>query len=81
MGSQKASGPASMMVRGQQFRETPNDVLALREPCAETEPHDFAALRPAKFKLPKKCEFLNEPLRKGGRGKILKKELREKFWR
>ena len=36
--------------------------------------------RLAKFKLPRKYEFLTEPLPKGGTGKILKRDLREKFW-
>jgi len=48
--------------------------------CTEKELHDFAALRLAKFKLPKKYEFLTEPLPKGGTGKILKRDLREQFW-
>jgi fatty-acyl-CoA synthase len=48
--------------------------------CTEKELHDFAAQRLAKFKLPRKYEFLTEPLPKGGTGKILKRDLREKFW-
>jgi len=48
--------------------------------CTEKELHDFAALRLAKFKLPKKYEFLTAPLPKGGTGKILKRDLREQFW-
>ena len=48
--------------------------------CTEKDLMDFAAERIAKFKLPRKFEFLNEPLPKGGTGKILKRELREKFW-
>lgn len=41
---------------------------------------DFGAARLAKFKLPRMFEFMNQPLPKGGTGKILKRELREKFW-
>jgi fatty-acyl-CoA synthase len=41
----------------------------------------FVARRLAKFKLPRQYEFVNEPLPKGGTGKILKRELRERFWR
>ena len=48
--------------------------------CTEDELHDFAALRLAKFKLPKKYVFPTEPLPKSGTGKILKRELREQFW-
>jgi fatty-acyl-CoA synthase len=48
--------------------------------CTEKDLRDFAALRLAKFKLPKKYVFMTEPLPKGGTGKILKRELREQFW-
>jgi fatty-acyl-CoA synthase len=48
--------------------------------CTEEALHEFAALRLAKFKLPKKYVFRTEPLPKGGTGKILKRELREQFW-
>jgi len=47
----------------------------------QQELQDFAAQRLAKFKLPKKYLFGAEPLPKGGTGKILKRELREQFWR
>jgi len=50
------------------------------EHCSEEDLHDFAALRLAKFKLPKRYVFSTEPLPKGGTGKILKRELREQFW-
>jgi fatty-acyl-CoA synthase len=50
------------------------------EHCSETDLHDFAALRLAKFKLPKRYVFSTEPLPKGGTGKILKRDLREQFW-
>jgi fatty-acyl-CoA synthase len=46
----------------------------------EEELSAFAAKKLAKFKIPKKYEFLTEPLPKGGTGKILKRELREQFW-
>jgi fatty-acyl-CoA synthase len=48
--------------------------------CTEKELSAFAALRLAKFKLPKRYEFRTEPLPKGGTGKVLKRELREQFW-
>jgi fatty-acyl-CoA synthase len=50
------------------------------EVCSQIDLHDFAARRLAKFKLPKKYVFSTEPLPKGGTGKILKRELRERFW-
>jgi fatty-acyl-CoA synthase len=46
----------------------------------EQELAAFAATRIAKFKLPKKYLLGAEPLPKGGTGKILKRELRERFW-
>jgi fatty-acyl-CoA synthase len=48
--------------------------------CTEKELLEFAAQRLAKFKLPRRFEFVAEPLPKGGTGKVLKRELREKFW-
>ncbi len=46
----------------------------------EAELHDFMLTRLAKFKMPRQYVFVTEPLPKGGTGKILKRELREKFW-
>jgi fatty-acyl-CoA synthase len=62
--------------------EIPIAFIVLRpgQTCTEKELSDFALQRIAKFKLPRKYEFLNEPLPKGGTGKVLKRELREKFW-
>jgi fatty-acyl-CoA synthase len=34
----------------------------------------------ARFKMPRQFEFVTEPLPKTGTGKILKRELRERFW-
>jgi acyl-CoA synthetase (AMP-forming)/AMP-acid ligase II len=50
-------------------------------PCTKEELAAFAATRLAKFKLPRRWEFRTEPLPKGGTGKVLKRELREQFWR
>jgi fatty-acyl-CoA synthase len=47
---------------------------------SEAELQEFISLRLAKFKLPRRYEFVSSPLPKGGTGKILKKELRERFW-
>jgi acyl-CoA synthetase (AMP-forming)/AMP-acid ligase II len=41
---------------------------------------EFIAPHLAKFKMPRRYEFVSSPLPKGGTGKILKKELRERFW-
>jgi fatty-acyl-CoA synthase len=40
----------------------------------------FLSQRIAKFKLPRSIEFMEGPLPKTGTGKILKRELRERFW-
>lgn len=48
--------------------------------CSVKELTDFALEGLAKFKLPRQFEFLDQPLPKGGTGKVLKRELREKFW-
>jgi fatty-acyl-CoA synthase len=55
-------------------------VIKPNQVCTEEALNDFAALRLAKFKLPKKYMFRTEALPKGGTGKILKHELREPFW-
>ncbi|HXJ43207.1 MAG TPA: long-chain-fatty-acid--CoA ligase [Bryobacteraceae bacterium] len=46
----------------------------------ETEVHEFLTPLLAKFKMPRKYIFVTEPLPKGGTGKVLKRELRERFW-
>jgi len=40
----------------------------------------FLTTRIAKFKMPRAFEFVSEALPKTGTGKILKRELRERFW-
>jgi acyl-CoA synthetase (AMP-forming)/AMP-acid ligase II len=41
----------------------------------------FLFPRLAKFKMPRAWYFVTEPLPKTGTGKILKRELREQFWK
>jgi acyl-CoA synthetase (AMP-forming)/AMP-acid ligase II len=41
----------------------------------------FLETRIARFKLPRTIEFTEGPLPKTGTGKILKRELREQFWK
>ncbi len=53
----------------------PGQQLAERELC------EFLQGRIAKFKMPRRFVFGEEPLPKTGTGKILKRELREAFWR
>ncbi len=57
--------------------------IVVRQPgsgLTETELKGFIAQRLAKFKMPRRFEFVEGPLPKGGTGKILKRELRERFW-
>ena len=39
------------------------------------------AQRLAKFKMPRAVHFSQEPLPKTGTGKIVKRQLREQFWK
>jgi fatty-acyl-CoA synthase len=66
----------------ERWGEIPVAFVVLREGAALTadEIHEFIAPRLAKFKMPRRYEFGTDPLPKGGTGKILKKELRERFW-
>lgn len=48
--------------------------------CGESELAEFLTGKLAKFKCPRRYEFVQEPLPKGGTGKVLKRELRERFW-
>lgn len=41
---------------------------------------EFLQPRIAKFKMPRAVEFVSDPLPKTGTGKIVKRELRERFW-
>jgi fatty-acyl-CoA synthase len=56
-------------------------VLKPAHTLTEVELRDFIAPRLAKFKMPRRYEFVPGPLPKGGTGKILKRELREQFWK
>jgi fatty-acyl-CoA synthase len=60
--------PAAFVVR------KPGAVLTQEELCA------FLQGRIAKFKMPRRIEFTDNPLPKTGTGKIIKRELRESFW-
>ena len=57
--------------------------IIVRKPGTEVTEHDlrdFITPKLAKFKMPRRYEFVEGPLPKGGTGKILKRELREQFW-
>jgi fatty-acyl-CoA synthase len=52
----------------------PGQIATQEELCS------FLAERIAKFKMPREIKFVEGPLPKTGTGKIVKRELREKFW-
>ncbi len=62
--------------------EIPVAFIVLKEgrELTEDELNVFLLERIAKFKMPRAIEFLAEALPKTGTGKILKRELRERFW-
>lgn len=72
---------AVIAVPDETWGEVPKALVALKPNAQATEEELIAFLREriAKFKVPKSVEFLPS-LPKGGTGKILKKELREKYW-
>ncbi|HEY7547158.1 MAG TPA: fatty acid--CoA ligase [Blastocatellia bacterium] len=55
-------------------------VLREGERLNEEEVKDFCRERLANYKVPRSIEFLEGELPKGGTGKILKKQLRERHW-
>jgi acyl-CoA synthetase (AMP-forming)/AMP-acid ligase II len=55
-------------------------VLKAGHSLTEGELLDFLQQRIAKFKMPRMVEFTGEPLPKTGTGKIVKRQLRERFW-
>jgi fatty-acyl-CoA synthase len=66
-----------------QWGEVPA-AFVVRKPGAELNEKDLCAFlsgRIARFKIPQRFEFSDEPLPKTGTGKIIKRELREGLWR
>jgi fatty-acyl-CoA synthase len=66
----------------ERWGEIPVALIVMRESGSLTTEamQEYLAGRLAKFKMPRRYEFGTEPLPKGGTGKILKRELRERFW-
>jgi fatty-acyl-CoA synthase len=62
--------------------EVPAAFVVLKPQSSATGPElcDFLRGRLARFKTPQRFEFCADPLPKTGTGKILKRELRERFW-
>jgi acyl-CoA synthetase (AMP-forming)/AMP-acid ligase II len=55
-------------------------VVVPRSPVDETELLAHCRALIADYKLPKWIDVRDEPLPKSGAGKVLKRELREKYW-
>jgi fatty-acyl-CoA synthase len=55
-------------------------VLKPQETLTAQELSFYLEARLARFKLPRRIDFADQPLPKTGTGKILKRELREAFW-
>ena len=72
---------AVVPVPDQKWGEVPKAFVVLRPGCqaSEQELLDFCRSRMARYKCPRSVEFL-EALPKTGTGKILKRELRKKYW-
>ncbi len=72
---------AVLAVPDDQWGEVPKALVVLKPGTSATEEEliEFVRARLAHFKAPKSVEFM-ESLPKGGTGKILKAELREKYW-
>jgi fatty-acyl-CoA synthase len=66
-----------------QWGEVPAAFVVLKpgHPLAESQLAEFLLSRIAKFKIPRRFHFSEDPLPKTGTGKIVKRELRETFWR
>jgi acyl-CoA synthetase (AMP-forming)/AMP-acid ligase II len=66
----------------QQWGEVPAAWVVRKSgvPLEESELREFLSTRLAKFKMPRRLHFADDPLPKTGTGKILKRELRETLW-
>ena len=73
---------AVIAVPDDHWGEVPKALVVLKpgQPLADHELIDYCRTRLPGFKVPKSVEFFDS-LPKGGTGKILKKELREQYWR
>ena len=65
-----------------QWGEVPAAFVVVKpgRPLSEQELCDFLQERIARFKMPRRWHFADEPLPKTGTGKIVKRQLRETFW-
>jgi fatty-acyl-CoA synthase len=72
---------AVLPVPDEKWGEVPKALVVVKPGCTVTEAEliDFCRARLAHYKAPRSVEFL-ESLPKTGTGKILKRELRKKYW-
>jgi len=65
-----------------QWGEVPAAFVVLKpgQILGEQQLSEFLEGRIARFKMPRRFQFSEEPLPKTGTGKIVKRELRERFW-
>jgi fatty-acyl-CoA synthase len=75
------SEAAVIAVRDDKWGEVPKGVVILKPGCAATEAEliEFCRSNLAHYKCPRSIEFC-ETLSKTATGKVLKKELRKKYW-
>jgi acyl-CoA synthetase (AMP-forming)/AMP-acid ligase II len=73
---------AVIAIPDDRWGEVPRALVVLKpgEAVSEKDLIDYCRTRLPGFKIPKSVEFFDS-LPKGGTGKILKKELRERYWR
>jgi long-chain acyl-CoA synthetase len=66
----------------EQWGESVHAVIVLKPGMQATQEEliEHARRQIAGYKVPRSLEFFSEPLPKSGAGKILKRELREKYW-
>ena len=62
--------------------EVPKALVVLKPGASVTEPEliEFARARLTHYKCPRSVEFLSSPLPRTGTGKVLKRDLRRKYW-
>jgi fatty-acyl-CoA synthase len=74
---------AVVAVPDEKWGEVPAAIVSLKpgQPLDAEQLTAFLQTRLAKFKMPRIMRFAEDPLPKTGTGKILKRELREPFWR
>ena len=67
----------------QRWGEIPAAIIVLKpnQQLNEEQLMSFLNSRIAKFKMPRLVKFVDGPLPKTGTGKMLKRQLREDFWR